>query len=96
MFEDLEKREAAGRPIRVAVVGAGGSRGMGVAWQLGRTPGMRLVAAIDVDIDRVQHAAALHGTEWELAASSDAAGRTLRRGRTVVCLIDPAPDNPAA
>jgi len=48
MLELLREREAAGDPIRVALVGAG-SMGLGIAWQIGRTPGMRLVMVADID-----------------------------------------------
>ncbi len=85
MYEELKQREADGRPIRVAVVGAGGSMGQGVALQLGMTPGMRMVASIDVDLDRARRAAELHGGTWEVATSAAEAGRALRAGRPVVC-----------
>lgn len=53
MLQDLRKREADGQPIRVALVGAR-AMGIGTAWQIGRTPGMRLVAIVDLAADTAQ------------------------------------------
>jgi predicted homoserine dehydrogenase-like protein len=62
MYEDLIALERAGSPVRVAVMGAGGSMGQALALQLGMTPGLRMVAAIDIDIPRAERAAELHGS----------------------------------
>ena len=62
MYEDLVALERDGSPIRVAVMGAGGSMGQGLALQLGMTPGLQMVAAIDVDIPRAERAAELYGS----------------------------------
>ena len=83
-YPELEQREAEGRPIRVAVAGAGGAMGQGVALQIGKTPGMRLVAAIDLDLPRAERAAALHGSTWLRADGPDDVARGLRGGQTVV------------
>jgi predicted homoserine dehydrogenase-like protein len=83
-YEQLVKRQAEGRPIRVAVIGAGGSMGQGVALQLGKTPGMRMVAAVDVDLPRAQRAAELYGRDWVRAGSAPEVAQALRTGRTVV------------
>lgn len=48
MLRDLLRREEEGRPVRVALLGCG-AMGTGIAWQLRRTPGMRLVVAADRD-----------------------------------------------
>ena len=83
-YTDLVKREAEGRPIRVAVVGAGGAMGLGIAMQLGKTPGLRMVAAIDIDLAQAKRAAELHEGDWLVAQSPDEIARGLRSGRTVV------------
>jgi predicted homoserine dehydrogenase-like protein len=58
--------------------------GQGLALQIGRTPGMRLVAAIDIDLPRAERAARLHGGPWARAASEVAVGRALEDGKTIV------------
>jgi threonine dehydrogenase-like Zn-dependent dehydrogenase len=83
-YQELVRREAEGRPIRVAVVGSGGSMGQRAALQLGKTPGMRMVASVDMDLGRAERAAELQGREWVLAAKPDEVALALRAGRTVV------------
>lgn len=41
MLKELKQREAEGRPIHVGLVGLG-AMGLGIAYQVGKTPGMRL------------------------------------------------------
>lgn len=60
MLDLLGRREAADDPIRVALVGAG-SMGLGIAWQIGRTPGMRLVSVTDLDMSAARAAAESYG-----------------------------------
>jgi predicted homoserine dehydrogenase-like protein len=60
MLKDLRAREDAGAPLRIALLGAG-SMGTGIAWQLGRTPGMRLVAVADRDLAAAERAAEAYG-----------------------------------
>jgi len=84
IYEDLLTREREGQPIRVAVVGVGGSMGRGLALQLRITPGFRLVAAIDIDVPRAEDAARLHGRQWTTAASEREVVAALRAGKTVV------------
>jgi predicted homoserine dehydrogenase-like protein len=84
VYDDLVQLEQDGRPIRVAVTGAGGAMGRGLALQIGATPGMRLVAAIDLDLARAQDAARLHGQPWRRAGSDREVARALQRGQTVV------------
>lgn len=62
ILQALRERARAGQPIRVAVVGAG-SMGAGIAQQVGATPGMTLVAVVDVDLSRAAAAAALSHPE---------------------------------
>jgi predicted homoserine dehydrogenase-like protein len=60
----LEQLEALartnGRPVRVALVGAG-QMGRGLAAQIGRIPGMELAVAVDVDADRAANALRVGG-----------------------------------
>jgi len=60
MLDTLRAREAAGNPIRVALVGAG-AMGIGIAWQIGRTPGMRLVSITDLSLAQARQAAEAYG-----------------------------------
>jgi predicted homoserine dehydrogenase-like protein len=59
----LKAREAeVGRPVRVALVGAG-QMGTGFAAQLLRMPGIALSAVLDVDVDRARKALEQTGTK---------------------------------
>ena len=71
MYEQLRQREADGQPIRVALVGAG-AMGVGIAWQVGRTPGMQLVAITDIDPEAAAAAAEAYGAPWRRCAAGDA------------------------
>jgi predicted homoserine dehydrogenase-like protein len=84
MYQELLKREREGRPVRVAVLGAGGSMGRGLALQIGITPGLRLVAAVDIDLPRAERSAELHGSPWTRVSSEADARAALESGRTVV------------
>ncbi|HLE57616.1 MAG TPA: homoserine dehydrogenase [Rhodothermia bacterium] len=57
MLDELKTREEEGRPIHVGLVGLG-SMGSAIAYQVGRTPGMRLAFVADKD-----EAAARRGAE---------------------------------
>ena len=84
MYEELLALERGGRPIRVAVVGAGGSMGQGLALQCGLTPGVRMVAAVDIDLPRAERAAELHGDPWTNASADTDVRAALAAGQTVV------------
>jgi predicted homoserine dehydrogenase-like protein len=58
--------------------------GQGVALQIGKTPGIRMVAAVDVDLARAQRAAELHGRDWVLAGTAKEISGAIQTGRTVV------------
>jgi predicted homoserine dehydrogenase-like protein len=60
MLEELREREREGRPIRVGLIGAG-AMGRGIAWQVGRTPGMQLVFVADLRREAAKRAAHAHG-----------------------------------
>lgn len=70
MYDELRAREARGEPIRVALVGAG-AMGLGIAWQLGRTPGMRLVSITDIDPAAARAAAEAYGAPWAFVGPGD-------------------------
>ena len=62
-LERLRDREAReGRPVRIALVGAG-QMGRGLAAQIGRIPGMELAVAVDVDGARARAALKLAGQD---------------------------------
>ena len=71
--EELIKREKElGRPVRVGLAGAG-QMGSGLAAQIGRIPGMSLVACADIDIKRAENALSLAGVE--IIKSNNEAGQ---------------------
>ncbi len=65
MYEALQERQAQGQPIRVALIGAG-SMGLGIAWQLQRTPGIELAAITDIDLAAARKAAEAYGAPYEV------------------------------
>ena len=74
MLSELKRREASGEPIQVGLVGAG-AMGLGIAHQLGRTPGMRLSFVADKSGDAAREGARLYGkpttiaTDWSMKTS---------------------------
>lgn len=62
MLEELKKREAEGRFIHVGLAGAG-AMGLGIAWQIGKTPGMRLSFVTDLNQVAAQKAKEVYGKE---------------------------------
>lgn len=86
LIRQLKARAAAGRPVRVAVIGAGKFGSMYLS-QAPRTPGIHLVAVADLSPDRAR--ASLARVGWE---ASRYAARTLaeaaRDGST--CITDDA------
>lgn len=56
MRNKLQQRQNNGNPIRVGLIGAG-AMGIGIAWQIGHTPGMEIVFIADIN-----QAAALKAT----------------------------------
>ena len=61
MYNELLKLEKEKRPIRIAVIGAGGHQGMGICLQTRLTPGLKLVAAIDLNVETAKKAAQASG-----------------------------------
>lgn len=84
VYQALVALERAGCPIRVAVMGAGGSMGRGLALQCACTPGVRMVAAIDIDLRSAQQAAELQGRPWTVASSRADVRSAVRTGKTIV------------
>ena len=71
MFEALKQREAEGNPIRVGLIGAG-AMGIGIAWQVARTPGMELVFVADLKREALEKGvAAANGTAKEITDFDD-------------------------
>jgi predicted homoserine dehydrogenase-like protein len=60
MLENLIKRDREKTPVRVGLIGAG-AMGVGIAWQVNRTPGMQLVFIADIDVSAARHAASSTG-----------------------------------
>ena len=60
MYETLKARAASSRPIRIGLVGAG-AMGLGIAWQVGHTPGMELSFVADRDLAAARKAQSLSG-----------------------------------
>ena len=60
MLGELKQREKEGRPINVGLVGLG-FMGLGVAYQIGRTPGMRLSFVADYDEAASKRGAEVYG-----------------------------------
>src|SRR5262249_1416036 len=85
VYHQLQAREAAGRPIRVGVVGAGAT-GRAIALQLGTpVPGMRLAAIANRTPAHPEPAlreAAIEG--WETPETIGEADSAIARGRTVL------------
>jgi len=80
LSEELMRRDAAGTPLRVAVIGAGKFAAMYLA-QARRTPGVHVVGVADLNPERAR--ANLAGIGWpeEAFAAADAAS-ALRTGAT--------------
>jgi predicted homoserine dehydrogenase-like protein len=87
-LEQLEElARTNGRPVRVALVGAG-QMGRGLAAQIGRIPGMELAAAVDVDADRAADAMRVAGKP-SFVADVDRATAAIESG-SGVALTDAA------
>ena len=56
IYQKLKHLSKKGKKIRVALVGAG-AMGVGIAYQIARTPGMELVCISDIDLNAAQKAA---------------------------------------
>lgn len=82
LFAKLSEREAAGRPIRVGLIGAG-KFGTMFLTQVRRTPGMHLVGLADLDVARAKSQLASAG--WDAAQyAAGSLGDALKQRTTSV------------
>ena len=81
----LQRREDEGRPIRVAMIGAGAT-GRAIALQLGTpVPGIRLAGIANRTTAHAERALREAGiTEWSTAKNAPAVADSVRRGKTVL------------
>ncbi|GAA1731186.1 oxidoreductase [Brachybacterium phenoliresistens] len=80
----LERAARLGRPVRVALLGAG-QMGRGLVAQIHRAPGMEIVAVADLDVDRAEQALRAAGRDDVVRADSlDAAAAAIKDGRSTV------------
>lgn len=79
----LQSLEQEGRPIRVAVIGAG-QMGSGLVRQVAGLPGMRVAAIGDIVVDRAVAAAAAAGIRAEPAGVSADVSRIVSEGRAAL------------
>jgi predicted homoserine dehydrogenase-like protein len=77
MLQELKQREKEGRPISVGLTGLG-SMGLGIAYQIGRTPGMRLSFVADYDEAAAKKGAEVYGKPTNILKDSMAALRDPR------------------
>ena len=82
--ERLAEFERSGQRIRVALVGAG-AMGVGIAWQIGRTPGMELVSITDIRPDAAVKAAEAYGRPYTVVTGAG----PLPKGKEVLLASDP-------
>lgn len=83
LIERLHALEREGRPIRVAVIGAG-QMGAGVARGIAHLPGMRLAGICDLLVDRAAAAAVTAEVAAEEAGSPNAVRRIVAEGRVAI------------
>jgi predicted homoserine dehydrogenase-like protein len=74
MLQELKNREKEGRPIHVGLVGLG-AMGLGIAYQIGRTPGMRLSFVADRDEAAAKKGAEVYGKPVKIVTDCLAALR---------------------
>lgn len=83
MIDELRKRQAEGCPIRVGLIGAG-AMGMGIAWQISRTPGMEIAFIGDIDVEAARMAAETSGYRARRIEDPTARGRGTVPGEILV------------
>ena len=74
MLQELKLREKEGRPIHVGLIGCG-AMGLGIAYQIGKTPGMRLSFVADAHEAAAQRAADVYGKPTQVLTDGMAALR---------------------
>lgn len=74
MLNVLKTREKEGRPIHVGIVGLG-AMGSGIAYQIGKTPGMRVSFVADIQKSAAERGAELYGKPTHVTTDALAALR---------------------
>jgi len=74
MLRELQQRESENRAIQVGLVGLG-AMGLGIAYQIGKTPGMRLSFVADLDEKAAQKGADIYGKPTRVTTDAMAALR---------------------
>ncbi len=72
MLDNLKQREASGQPINVGLIGLG-AMGLGIAYQIGRTPGMRLSFVADTNEAAAKKGAEIYGKPTHVTTDGMAA-----------------------
>ncbi len=72
MLAELKQREKEGRPINVGLIGCG-AMGLGIAYQVGKTPGMRLSFVADFNEEAAKKAAEVYGKPTKILKDGMAA-----------------------
>ena len=74
MLNELKQREIEGRPIHVGLIGLG-AMGLGIAYQIGKTPGMRLSFVADQNEAAAKRGAEVYGKPTQVFTDGLAALR---------------------
>ncbi len=72
MLQELKQREKEGRPINVGLIGLG-AMGLGIAYQIGKTPGMRLSFVADFNEEAAKKGAEVYGKPTKILKDGMAA-----------------------
>ncbi len=72
MLNELKQREKNGAPIRVGLIGAG-AMGLGIVWQISKTPGMELAFVADLNQQAAEKAQTVYGKPLKLYNNADQA-----------------------
>ena len=84
--EKLEQREREGRPVKVALIGAG-QMGQEIIAQVGEMVGMEITVAVDVSMERARKGYSFSKKRKQVveARSAAEAARAVREGKWIVC-----------
>ena len=80
MLRELKQLQKEGRPIQVGLIGLG-AMGLGIAYQIGLTPGMELSFVADLDEKAAQKGAELYGKTTRVLTD----GMAALRDETIPC-----------
>lgn len=70
MLNELKRREKAGQPIKIGLVGAG-AMGLGIALQVAKTPGMEITWIADINLKAAEEAQKVYGKPVKLYENAD-------------------------